>query len=174
MDNTLNIPLNSRKLLLFLVGSILFVVGGIFFIIEPENFTHSHRIYSPETIVFIGISSILFFGLIGILIIQKIIKNKPALTINTQGIIDQSNASSIGFIKWEDIKKISNSDKFISIKLKDPNHYISQIKNPFLKQLVKANYRFSGSLVNITKTSLKTDPNEVIKILQEKLDSTKN
>ena len=96
------------------------------------------------------------------------------MTINTQGIIDQSNASSIGFIKWEDIKKISSNDKFISIKLKKPNHYISQIKNPFLKQLVKANHRFSGSLVNITKASLKIDPNEVINILQEKLDSLKN
>lgn len=54
MGQRIEIPLSKRKIILFLIGSIMFVVAGILGIIMPERFNSIYK--SPE---FIRITSIL-------------------------------------------------------------------------------------------------------------------
>ena len=107
MNSEIKIQLNKIKITLLTIGSVLFVIAGYFMLWS-----------------FIGIVAILFFGATGIYGIIKLFDSKTGLKIDSNGITDNSNATSIGLIKWNDIYQIRSeqiaSEKFIMIDLIEP------------------------------------------------------
>ena len=104
------IQLSKKKIILLSICSFMFVVLGILFLIYPENFI-SYIMRSEEFIRIAGIASVLFFGSTGIYGIIKMLDNKVGLTIDENGIIDNTNATSIGLIKWSEITEIKISTR---------------------------------------------------------------
>ena len=105
MGQRIEIPLSKRKIILFLIGSIMFVVAGILGIIMPERFNSIYK--SPEFIRITSILGVIFFGLAMVFTFKKLIgNNKFGLVIDEYGITDYSTATSIGLIEWSDIKAI--------------------------------------------------------------------
>ncbi|WP_179337641.1 STM3941 family protein [Winogradskyella ludwigii] len=181
------IRFSKTKLVLMLIGCLAFIVGGIYMIIDPNKSTNSR--YSEEFLFFIGLLSILFFGLCLIFIAKKVFTRKAGLIINDKGIIDNSNGTSIGLIEWNDITgvetiKVSapvydyffsvSSPKMLLIKTSKPEKYIEHSKNMISKEAMKANNRMYGTPLTIIAHTLKINSSKLEKIISEQLKQRKN
>ena len=179
MNNRIEIPLSKKKIALLLLGSIAFVVGGIWISTNPERFIPNiFRITDPEIIRIGGIVGILFFSATGIYGIKKLFDKKIGLIIDSDGITDNSNASSIGLIEWNDISEIRTkqvmSTKFLLIDIVNPEKYIGKAKNGLQAKLMKANMNMYETPLSITSNTLKYDFGELEKLIQTEFKRNKN
>ncbi|WP_298346985.1 STM3941 family protein [uncultured Algibacter sp.] len=171
----IKVPLSKTKIILLMIGALAFVIGGAWGIIDPERFA---SIRYPKNTVFIsGIAGVLFFGLCFIFIAKKVFSGKAGLTINDDGIIDNSNATSVGLIEWEDITGIKSwgtgSAKVIVVLTSEPEKYIERSKNIISKKAMKANNRIYGSPLSIISNSLKINFSELEKLILEQIEKRK-
>ena len=179
MENRIEIPLSKKKIALLLFGAIVFIVGGIWIATNPEKFIPNiFKITDPEIIRICGIIGIMFFGATGIYGIKKLFDKKVGLTIDSSGITDNSNASSIGLIEWNDISEIRTkkvmSTKFLLIEIVNPEKYIGKAKNGLQTKLMKANMNMYETPLSITSNTLKYDFGELEKIIQTEFKRNKN
>jgi hypothetical protein len=171
LNNRIEIPLSKKKIVLLLLGAIAFVAGGIWIASNPERFIPNiFRITNPEIIRISGIVGILFFGAAGIYGIKKLFDKKVGLIIDSNGITDNSNASSIGLIEWNDISDIRTkqvmSTKFLLIDIVNPEKYIGKAKNGIQARLMKANMNMYETPLSITSNTLNYDFGELEKLIQ--------
>lgn len=168
--NKIEIPLSKAKILLTIGGSILFVVLGHYFITTMAD---QQTRFNPTHVKGVGIVSVLFFGATGIYGIKKMFDNNVGLTIDDKGIIDNTNASSIGLIKWEDITEIKTeqvmSTKFLLIFTKDPDGILEKVRG-IKRKLMAGNMKMYGTPLSITSTTLKYNFNDLEKLLKTRLD----
>ena len=163
----IQIPLSKTKLILLLIGAIAFVFGGVWMIIKPAD-----NLYSEDFHLFIGLASVLFFGLGVFFIIKKIFSRKIGMIINDKGILDNSNAIYFGLIEWQDIIEMDSikvkvpviglgidvsSHKMIILKTNKPEKYIERQKNVILKETLEYNYKEYGSPITIISSGLKIE-----------------
>ena len=179
MNNRIEIPLSKKKITLLLFGAIAFVIGGILIASNPEQFIPNiFRITDPEIIRISGIAGILFFGLAVIYGSRKFFDKKVGLIIDSKGITDNSNASSIGLIEWNDILDIRTkqiiSTEFLLIDIKDPEKYIGKAKNRLQAKLMRANLNMYHTPLSITSNTLKYDFGELEKLIQTEFKRNKN
>ncbi len=179
MNDTIEIPLSKKKIILLLLAAITFVAGGIWIATNPEIFIKNiFRIANPEIIRIGGIAGILFFGTAGIYGIKKLFDKKVGLIIDSNGITDNSNASSIGLIEWNDISEIRTkqvmSTKFLLIDIVNPEKYIGKAKNGIQAKLMKANMNMYETPLSITSNTLKYDFGELEKLIQSEFERNKN
>jgi hypothetical protein len=179
MNETIEIPLSKKKITLLLLASIAFVAAGIWITINPEIFIQNiFRITNPQIIRIGGIAGILFFGAGCIYGIKKLFDKKIGLIIDSNGITDNSNASSIGLIEWNDISEIRikqvMSTKFLLIDIVNPDKYIGKAKNGVQTKLLKANMNMYDTPLSITSNTLKYDFEELEKIIQTEFKKIKN
>ncbi len=165
----IEIQLSKSKLTLRTIGSIAFVVIGTWFVLNPSRFLSF--ICRSTTIIFIsGLASILFFGFVGFYLFKKLFDKKPGLIISNKGIVDNSGGLSAGFIPWSDIKEIKETiianQKFISVIVKNPNHYIDRQSTRFKRWLMERNYKWYGSAIGISATGLKYNYDELKVLIQ--------
>ena len=180
------IRFSRTKLMLALIGCLAFIVGGIYMIIDSNTSTNNR--HSEEFLFFIGLISILFFGLGLFFIAKKVFTRKAGLTINDKGIIDNSSGTSIGLIEWDDITgvetiKVSvpvydyffsiSSPKMLLIKTSKPEKYIERSKNRISKEAMKTNNRMYGTPLTIISHSLKINFSKLEKIISEQLKQQK-
>jgi hypothetical protein len=175
MNENIEIPLSKNKIILLSLGALIFVILGFWLAIDPENFKVSvFRYRSPELIRVVGIISIVFFGVCSFFIFKKVFDKKFGLIIDKNGITDNSNATSIGLVKWTDIIGIRVlevvNQKFIMIDVSNPEYYIDLKKNRIGKMAMKANYKKYGSPISITANSLKANFKEVWEIIEKQYE----
>jgi hypothetical protein len=162
------------------LGSFLFVVAGIWLFTNSTEFqNHSMRLLrNPMVVKSVGIIASIFFGATGIYGIRKIFDNKVGLIIDENGITDNSNASSIGLIEWNDISEIKTeqvmSTKFLLIEIENPEKYIAKAKNKMKARLMKTNMKMYGTPLSITSNTLKYDFDELGKLIQTEFEKNKN
>ena len=110
-----------------------------------------------------------FFGATGIYGIVKLFDKKIGLIIDSDGITDNSNASSIGLIEWNDITEIRTkqimSTKFLLIDIVKPEKYIGKAKNGMQAKLMKANMNMYETPLSITSNTLKYNFGELEKLI---------
>lgn len=167
----IEIPSSKTKIILVLIGCFVFVILGFFFILKPEFFI-SPIVRTVLFIQIVGSVVILFFGLGGIYGCKKLLDRKIGLVIDIEGIYDNSNASSIGLIKWDDIINIKteqvSSAKFLLVYIRNPKEYISREKG-FKKKLMEANYKMYGTPLSITSNTLQCNFHELEMIIKERV-----
>ena len=168
--NKIEIPFNNTKLLLGIGGSILFVILGLYLF---TTISDQQTRFNPTLVKGAGIAGILFFGATGIYGIKKMFDKNIGLTIDDNGIIDNTNASSIGFIKWADITEIKTeqvmSSKFILIYTSDPNGILEKAKG-MKRKLMAGNMKMYGTPLYITSNTLKYNFNDLEKLLKDRLN----
>ncbi len=173
-NDQIEIPSSKLKLSLLLLGSILFVVGGIFFILHPSDFNGQPLHNRPQwLIITVGYSSVIFFGSCGIAIISRVFSSKPGLIIDNNGITIPGAFFS-DFVSWNMIKKFDiiniSRNNLVAIYLKRPNDYVKKISNPIARKLAQFNLNSSGTPLSISSNGLKCNTNELLTLLQKKLD----
>ena len=165
----IEIKLSKNKIALLTIGSLIFVIIGILFLLNPESFT-SFRYRNEDFIRIAGILSTIFFGATGIYGCFKFFDKKVGLTLNDEGIIDNTNASSIGNINWDEISEIKMeqvmSTKFLLVYIKNPNKFIES-SSGFKKKIMIANNKMYGTPISITSNTLKCNFDELEKIVLE-------
>jgi hypothetical protein len=168
MTNEIKIHLSKSKLTWLLAGSIVFAALGAWLMIkDPGGKAYAVRFTS-------GLAAILFFGFCGIYLAKKLRDNLPGLVINGEGIIDRSNGFTVGHIPWADIAGVTThavmSQRFILLKLKNPEAYINRQSGALLRQAMKMNLSMYGSPVSISANGLACNFDELLLILREKFD----
>ncbi|WP_298520246.1 STM3941 family protein [uncultured Kordia sp.] len=168
MNNPIEIPQSKKKIILLILGSLVFVVLGacLYFEIIPNN----DRM-NASFIKIVGIVSMVFFGLTLAIGIKRIVHTKLGLIINEKGIMDNSTATSVGFIPWRDITGVQPikvaSTNFLIIHVKNPQNYIDKGKNMLVKQSLKYNLNNHGSPIAIGSTTLSMKFNTIGKLVNE-------
>ena len=165
------IPLSKAKILLLLIGSIAFVIAGILFIITPDTFI-STIFRNRDLIIFVGIAGVVFFGAAGVYGARKFFDKSFGLTLDDNGITDNTNASSAGLIYWNDITEIKTkqvmSTKFLLIFIRNPDKYLERVSG-FKRKLMKGNMKMYGTPLSITSNTLKYNFKDLEKLILDRL-----
>ncbi|WP_028298750.1 STM3941 family protein [Olivibacter sitiensis] len=165
----ITISLSRKKTAGLLVLGIAFVVLGLFFILTPETFT-TIRMNSPLFVRGMGIVSVLFFGASTFYGVIKMFDKGAGLVVDEHGIYNNSNATNIGWILWEDITKIATqkvaSTNFILIYVSNPEEYIDKAKG-LKKKLMQANHNMYGTPLSITCNTLSYRFSELEELVME-------
>ncbi|HMR93003.1 MAG TPA: STM3941 family protein [Chitinophagaceae bacterium] len=158
MNNPVTIPLNKSKLIKNLAIAVVFVAAAVLFILRPFWFIRSDN---PSVIVTIGYILLVLFGLITFLLIKKWLDKTPGLTLDEEGLTDNSGSMAAAKVYWKDVRKVFRQEvagqPFVMIEVKNPQHYLSAQKNPVKRQVMELNYRLYKTPVSIAAGSLRGD-----------------
>lgn len=173
----IEIPLSKTKMTITFLGSLAFVGLGLWFLINPPK--SNHWLFGNPTLIFVvGLASVLFFGLVAITIFRKFSDKKAGLIISKDGITDNSSGVSAGLIPWTDIQEIKVSQvmnqKFLMFIVSNPQDYLDKVKNPLKRNAMKVNYKTYGSPISISSNALKTNFDDLQKLLVEKMNEYKS
>ena len=165
----LEIPLSKKKILLAIAGSILFVIAGIYFMTTMAD---QQDRFNPTLVKTVGVASVLFFGATAVYGMRKLFDTRAGLIIDSDGIVDNTNASSIGLIPWEDITHVTigevASTKFLLIFTKEPERILEKVSG-FKRRILAANKNMYGTPISITSTTLQYKFSDLEKLLKERL-----
>ena len=90
--------------------------------------------------------------------------------MTNDGITDNSNATSIGLIEWDDITNIGTVQiSSMKILMLETDKYIERAKNRISKRAMKANHKIYGSPLSIISNSLKIKHGDLEKLNREDL-----
>ncbi len=173
----IEIPLSKTKMAMTFLGSLVFVGLGLWFLIYPPK--SNHWLFGNPTLIFIsGLASVIFFGLVAVVIFRKFSDKKPGLIISRQGITDNSSGVSAGLIPWTDIEEIKvsqvMSQKFLMFIVRNPQDYLDKVTNPLKRNAMKMNYKTGGSPISISSNALQTNFDELFKLLIAKMNEYKS
>jgi hypothetical protein len=150
--DTIEIPLSKTKLVYLLIGAALLITGGAFLINHPGILGGS------LVVKIIEYTAVILFSICALFIVNKLFDPSPGFVIDYNGVVDNSSAFAVGFIPWEDFAGMTvqqiGGQKFISIKVIDPDGYIHRRPNALARQAASINYRLYGSPVNVTTSTL--------------------
>lgn len=165
-----SIPTSKLKTSLILLGSIAFVITGIWLLFVSRSEQSSILIFSVS---FIGLASIIFFGICGLYSLTRLFDTQPGLVIDSEGIIDRSSAVSVGRILWRDLRRIDvtriQNQKFLTFYVINPQKYLQ--RGGFLQRQMNAlNYKLYGSPIHIASNSLKISFGELTNLVFQYYD----
>jgi len=180
-NKRVEIPLSKKKLTKLLIFSFLFVVVGLWMIItNPQT---SNPLFNNVIVKTLASYGSTLMGLLGIYFFtKKLFDKKHGLVVDEQGIYDNSTSFKFGLISWADISEINersirasiaSKQNFITIKLVDPNKYISREANTLKRTLLNANSKRYGSPIHISTNALETNHKELLKIMLEHFEMYK-
>lgn len=172
-NEKIEIPLSKSKLAKLLVISILFLVIGLWIIIKDPQV--GNPVFNNPILKIFASYGATLMGLLGVYFFtKKLFDKKPGLVLSEQGIYDNAGAFKFGLIPWSDISEIhersvevslTSKQYFVTIKLVDPDKYISRETNVLKRKLLVANSKSHGSPVNISTNGLKTNHKELLKLV---------
>ncbi len=164
-DTTISIPLSRDRLLFFVIASAVFVGIGCWMMLDMESLFAFDSIYLRIP----AVAAILFFGYILFHATRKILDTTPGLVIGPDGIIDNSSATSVGFIPWSQVSDLTTtsveSQRFVTVHLADDGPYLAR-GSRIVRLMNRANTRMTGSPINISSSSLKISFEELEKTLR--------
>jgi len=170
-NGQIEIALSKNKLVLMFLGCVAFVAMGIWFVTK-RPVSDLPILGNPVVVFIVGIASIGFFGLLGVLLVKKLGDNSPGLTISDKGITDNSTAVGAGFIPWDDIIEMKEiqvvNQTFINVLVKNPQDYIDRQKSTFKRKSLQLNFNRYGCVIGISSNGLKCNYKELREILNSK------
>jgi hypothetical protein len=159
------IELSKSKVILMILGSFGFVAAGYWLFSMDAAAMKDLPIDDPLFVHGVGIASMVFFGMTGIVGIRKLFDKRPGLVLNSAGIIDNSSGLAAGFIPWSEIIGAEiyevRRQKMLMIKVRNPEEFI-QRGNILQRAMVKMGSKMSGSPIAITSNTLKINFAELL------------
>ena len=167
-DKVISICTSKTKTVLILLICVSFVVIGIWILRLPHV-----AIFESIFATIIGFTSVSFFSLCGFYCVTRLFDNRPRLILDSTGIIDRSSAISAGRILWQDIRRIDvtqvGSQRFLTFYVTNPRRYL-QRGGFFERQMKALNYKFYGSPIHISTSSLQISFGEFSNLVFEYYD----
>ena len=101
------------------------------------------------------------FGFGGLQLLRRVLRPRPALIVDEEGLLDQSSFASAGRIPWSDIADVRlvsyPSQLILAIDVKDPEPYLARA-NPLKRQALRVNRSLAGTPFIIPFTALQVVP----------------
>src|SRR4051812_9551641 len=92
------VPASRWKLVAAILGSIAFVLLGLWILRRaPRDGVEAAAA---------GLASIAFFGLCGVYAGWRLVRPRPAVVIDRQGILDNASALSVGLVRWDEVGEL--------------------------------------------------------------------
>jgi len=168
MANELIIPKNKTKPIKYFIVSLLLCILGLLFITTPEWFIRSNN---PGVIKIVGYIFIILFGAFTLMFSQKVFDKQPGMILDNEGFIDNTSGVNTGKVKWKDITEIfikeALDQRFIMLKVKDPNVYMQREKNPLKIRIMNMNNSLYETPINISPKGLKISFEALLRKLKE-------
>ena len=90
----------------------------------------------------------LICGFAGLQLLGRVLRPRPVLVIDEQGLMDRSSIAGVGLIPWADIASVRVVDyqtqKILAIEMKDPQKYLDRA-NPLRRQAMRLNRSLAGT-----------------------------
>jgi len=164
------IELSKSKVILMILGSFGFVAAGYWLFSMDAAAMKDLPIDDPLFVHGVGIASMVFFGMTGIVGIRKLFDKRPGLVLNSTGIIDNSSGLAAGFIPWSEIIGAEiyevRRQKMLMIKVRNPEEFI-QRGNILQRAMVKMGSKMSGSPIAITSNTLQINFAELLSTFEQ-------
>jgi hypothetical protein len=168
MNKSIEVYPKTSKMILLSFVALIFVVLGI--LIGVNRVALEINLFLVVITSYIGVP---FFGFCFLYIIYRIIKKRPSLIVNSEGITDNSSAISCGFIKWYDIDNLFIYDfmgqKFLGIIPKDYQAFIANI-TPIKRKLIQINKRMVKAPINITQNTVAVPLEQIVQYAREYIE----
>ena len=119
-----------------------------------------------------GTAAIAFFSLTCVYFFFRLAVRRPALVVDGHGLTDNATAMGVGFVGWEEVKRVTvyrfMGQKVLGIEVHDPNAIAARVG--VVKRLaMKANMKIGCSPINIPAVvpgGLETLEREIQKYLE--------
>lgn len=166
------IYMNKGKLRKQLVLSLVFVALGIWILLyRPEV---SNGLFNRPVVKYgVAILCMLFFGAAVIFFLRKLGDKRPAILLTSEGLVDHSNAVSVGLIPWKDVAGVEQlrvlRQEFLIIKVVNPQDYLAKPMNYFKRASLQYNFRHYGSPLAITANTLRVSLPDLQSMIEMKL-----
>ena len=165
----IEIQLSKSKIFWGIGGSIVFVILGICLIAFIAD---QQSRFNPLLIKGIGIASVLFFGVTGIYGFRTSFERPIGLSIDENGITDNSGGISARFIDWNEVRGIRTesirSTRILLIDTINPEKYLNE-GNKLRKSIMKLNMQMYGTPLFLSSNTLQINFDELENILREAL-----
>lgn len=178
MNQEIIIPLNKIKLILFLLGSVFFVIAGFYFFIYKPDILYlvriNNKIWLAKALgsLIIGLIAVLFFGMILISCLKKLLIDDYALIISREYLIDNTIGFSKKVVPYSRIENLTHikvdKNEFIYIYLSNPIEFIAN-QNIIDSFFMKLNNRFYKTPLMINKHIIKYNFEELLVLLNKAL-----
>ena len=164
------IYVNKLKIILLIIVACVFVAVGVWFLIlDAQSIESNKSLDSLSLVSLVGLVGILFFGLCALMGLIKLFDKSPGLILNETGILDNSSGVSVGVIPWSEVVGINQyqvqQQRFVSIMVQNPEKYINT-GNALKRMANRANFKMSGTPINISANSLKISYEELLDIIE--------
>ena len=153
----LEIKVSKSKAILLLISSLAFVVLGLFLIINAnilsENPDYEQAIMGVIMTVLFGAG--FYFGA------KKFNQQEAQLILSEKGFFYDPKDSEYRFIEWSRItgffEETIKFDKFLFIKIDNPEELIENEQNKAKKNLMKLNLKTHGTPISVSEIGLSID-----------------
>lgn len=149
------IGLNKWRLLFILLLSILFIMNGLTMLLEWNG---EMVRTSPFLVKLIGVLSILFFGGIIFVSSKQLFDPELGVTLDEEGLNDQSNGFAVGWIKWQNITHIETQSflwmKSLVIHTNNPEKYLQEASGLKLR-ILAGNLKRAKTPIIVSSRNLK-------------------
>lgn len=155
-------------MLLMVVSFIMLFVTLVFLTINIQDF--GQPIIAVPSIG-LGIIGLVFFGGTAFGLLEKFKDVQPGLTVNEEGLFENTTFISFGFIPWSDIEEIAEvsarGQHSVVVKLRNPQEYVAQPAMPQVKIFRWLHNLFHSSPVQVSSNSLPLAHHEIHQLIQE-------
>lgn len=155
----------KRAILFFLSGFMM--VAGIGIIVKAfSKKPFIHPFFLPlGVILLLGFFTILVFA-------RRLFINNNVLVVDDNGITDNSNSGSIGFIPWKDVVNVTKKKvagrKFVCVFVSNPNEYFGKANSIIQQKRMEFNKTYCETPVVISARNLSVDYYTLLEIIQRK------
>jgi hypothetical protein len=117
----------------------------------------------------VGAVSAGFFGLCtGLLLVRFLAGRRAALVLSAEGLTDNSSAFAAGFIAWRDIEDVRANPRWVALQLRDQSRVLAR-QPAWRRKLMRWNARRFGGDVFINTSSLLVQPEDLLRLINERL-----
>ena len=166
-ENELIVCPNKRKLIKFVIFSVIYIIFGLFIAI---NYNYNLLGFDFLQVVIVSFLGVPFFILGLTFSLNRLIRPKPLVIINSEGIYNKASWVGVGWIKWEEIDRIILDyflrQRFLGIIPKDLNHILNRTGR-IKKFILKVNKAGIKAPIIISEGSLDCSIEELLKYIEK-------
>ncbi|MFK4221391.1 STM3941 family protein [Streptomyces sp. NPDC020880] len=138
-----------------LAGSVVFVALGVVFLVA----------HSSVKMTVAGVLAVPFFGLCSVIIIQRLLRNRPELVLDDAGV----DHVTLGRFTWDEIAAVrireqrvrNTSQRFVELVLHDPDAYLARAPK-LVRRTASMNARLGFGPANMATNTLPVPPEAIL------------
>lgn len=156
------------KLVLVLLGAVGFVAIGIF-LLWYRNVGAFRRV----EFVLTGLASILFFGLVAVYVVYRLVWRRPAVIIGPGGIVDHSSLLGVGRLQWSEVAYIEayrfRNQPMLGVYPRDLDAVLARLPG-WHRRAIRMNLSLGCAPMNLPQVTLPGRIDDLARLIASRFD----